>query len=59
MVCSNCGKVNERNCVCRVCGLAGCEQCLDHSLPVVHVEHDNDRCKDHVKSEPVAQPPWK
>jgi len=47
-VCSSCGRVNERNCVCRVCGLVGCETCLDHSLPTLHVDHDNDRCTAHM-----------
>lgn len=53
MTCANCGRVNERNCVCAICGLVGCETCLDHSLPVYHVEHDNDRCTPHKETYPV------
>lgn len=53
MVCLNCGRTNERNCVCKICGLVGCETCLDHSLETYHSEHDNDRCKDHLDVFPV------
>lgn len=52
MVCSNCGRTNDRNCVCKICGLVGCETCLDHSMPTYHVAHDNDRCAVHKSTFP-------
>lgn len=55
MRCPNCQADAPRVCVCLICNAAGCPACFVHSLPVFHVEHDNDRCPAHFTT--FAAPP--